>query len=186
MQRMLIFLDYSTSSSAAFVIDGDFDRGISRGVAQFQLKIQLTTPGTRSQLCYDCSFQTARKRITAIPDTTVDIETIAAMADVAIRAVDSGEITFGDFDQAMFHLDALHRRIGLACEQLSSRYGDVVRTVVDWLRQEHGVTIEPSRILAIVRQETVGVVRPRFEQHKLFKANRDMSDRASPSFGFDL
>ncbi len=39
VQRMLIFLGYSTSSTGAFAIDGDFGRGTNRAVAQFELAI---------------------------------------------------------------------------------------------------------------------------------------------------
>ena len=36
LQRLLIFLGYSTSSSGAFAIDGDFGRGSNRALAQFE------------------------------------------------------------------------------------------------------------------------------------------------------
>ena len=38
VQRLLIFLGYSTASSGAFLIDGDYGRGTNRGVAQFQFE----------------------------------------------------------------------------------------------------------------------------------------------------
>ena len=38
VQRLLVFLGYSTASSGAFLIDGDFGRGTNRGVAQFQFE----------------------------------------------------------------------------------------------------------------------------------------------------
>lgn len=38
VQRLMIFLGYSTSSSGSFTIDGDFGRGTNRGVAQFQVE----------------------------------------------------------------------------------------------------------------------------------------------------
>ena len=36
LQRLLIFLGYSTSSGGSFSIDGDFGRGTNRALAQFQ------------------------------------------------------------------------------------------------------------------------------------------------------
>ena len=51
-QRLLMFLGYSTSSSGAFAIDGDFGRGTNRGVAQFQVENGLTRSITRAALCY--------------------------------------------------------------------------------------------------------------------------------------
>ena len=46
VQRMLIFLGYSTSSTGAFVIDGDFGRGTNRGLAQFQFEHGLSRRST--------------------------------------------------------------------------------------------------------------------------------------------
>ncbi len=43
VQRMLVFLGYSTASSGAFLIDGDFGRGTNRGVAQFQFEYGLNS-----------------------------------------------------------------------------------------------------------------------------------------------
>ncbi len=39
------------------------------------------------------------------------------------------------------------------------------------LQAEKGVDIKPVWILAIIKQETSGIARPRFEQHKLSKLN---------------
>jgi hypothetical protein len=66
------FLGYSTATSGAYIIDGDFGRGTNRGVAQFSYENQLPGAVSREMLCYDCSFQNARKKITAIPDVAID------------------------------------------------------------------------------------------------------------------
>lgn len=72
VQRLLIFLGYSTSTSGAYTIDGDFGRGTNRGVAQFQFEHDLPTPVTREQLCYVCTYRTAPKRIDAVHDVAID------------------------------------------------------------------------------------------------------------------
>ena len=53
LQRLLIFLGYSTSSSGAYVIDGDFGRGTNLGVAQFQVENNFSTTAIRDHLCYE-------------------------------------------------------------------------------------------------------------------------------------
>src|SRR5688572_32086713 len=63
IQRLLIFLGYSTASTGAFSIDGDFGRGTNRAVAQFQVEHGLTKSVTRADLCYDCTWQTASQNI---------------------------------------------------------------------------------------------------------------------------
>ena len=83
--------------------------------------------------------------------------------------IDANEVTFGDFDEAIFHLDAIDTRLGLSCREIDERYGDAADAAVERLADERGVRIRREWILAIIRQETAGVVRPRFEQHKLSK-----------------
>lgn len=172
LQRLLVFLGYSTSSSGAFVIDGDFGRGTNRGVAQFQYENGLPPQIDRATLCYDCSFQTARKRIIAIPDARLDLPTLATMLSMAQAAIANHQVTFGKFADAIFHLNALHRRRLLSCKEVNDRYGPHVETAVTTMRREKGIDIHPEWILAIIKQETSGIVRPRFEQHKLSKFNR--------------
>jgi len=55
VQRLLVFLGYSTASSGAFLIDGDFGHGTNRGVAQVQFEKALTpllAQGGRSSCRY--------------------------------------------------------------------------------------------------------------------------------------
>lgn len=172
VQRLMIFLGYSTSSSGAFVVDGDFGRGTNRGIAQFQYENALADKVDRSILCYDCSFQTARKRIVAIPDARLDIPTLDKMLTEAQQSIATKQVTFGSFDDAIFHLNALHRRRLLTCKEVNARYGPHVEHVIATIRREKGIDIQREWILAIIKQETSGIVRPRFEQHKLSRFNK--------------
>jgi peptidoglycan hydrolase-like protein with peptidoglycan-binding domain len=170
---MLVFLGYSTASSGAFLIDGDFGRGTNRGVAQFQFEHGLgTTAADRGSLCYSCTYQTARRKITIIPETTFDLPTMQRMLKVALNSIELNEVTFADFDEALFHLNSVHQRRHLNCQEIYERYGKVVDEVVAMLQRERNVAIQAEWILSIIRQETSGIVRPRFEQHKLSAENR--------------
>ncbi len=77
----------------------------------------------------------------------------------------------GTFPDALFHLDALDRRQLLSCQQIKKRYGAHVKVVVARLQEEKQVTVQPEWVLAIIKQETAGIVRPRFEQHILTRLN---------------
>ncbi len=171
LQRLLIFLGYSTASSGGFVIDGDFGRGTNRGIAQFQFEHGLAQGITRKALCYPCTFRSARKNIVAIADVKVDVATLTAMVREALSAIDSSEVTCGDFEEALFHLNNLHLGRLLNCGKILARYGAAVNRAVARLQDEKGIDIRPEWILSIIRQETAGIVRPRFEQHKLTAAN---------------
>ena len=171
VQRLLVFLGYSTASSGAFLIDGDFGRGTNRGVAQFQFENALNPKVTRRSLCYPCSFQTARSKITSVPDVRLDLPTLEKMIDVALDTIATNKIPFGDFDDALFHLNSLYRGRALNCRQILERYGAAVNQAVETIRAEKDVKIQPEWVLAIIKQETSGIARPRFEQHKLSKLN---------------
>jgi peptidoglycan hydrolase-like protein with peptidoglycan-binding domain len=171
IQRLLIFLGYSTASSGAFLIDGDFGRGTNRGVAQFQFEHGLNPAVGRGALCYPCRFQTARRLITAVPDVKLDLATLEKMVAAAYAAIAADRIPFGRFDEALFHLNSLDRGQHLDCRGILARYGAAARQAAATLQAERGVVIAPAWILAIIRQETAGIARPRFEQHKLSNAN---------------
>jgi peptidoglycan hydrolase-like protein with peptidoglycan-binding domain len=171
VQRLLIFLGYSTASSGAFLIDGDFGRGTNRGVAQFQYEQGLNPAVSREALCYPCRFQTARRLITAVPDVKLDLITLETMVAAAHAAIAANRIPFGHFDEALFHLNSLDRGRHLDCRAILARYGAAARQAAATLQAEREVVIEPTWILAIIRQETAGIARPRFEQHKLSQAN---------------
>ena len=80
LQRLLIFLGYSTSSGGSFSIDGDFGRGTNRALAQFQFDHGITNAKvSRKTLTYDCSWQSARRLINSIPDVLLNIQTLKKM-----------------------------------------------------------------------------------------------------------
>ncbi len=171
VQRLLVFLGYSTGIRGGFVIDGDYGRGTNRGVAQFQFEHGLETPATRQSLCYQCTFSSAPANIVAIPDTTFDVNTLNTLLDAALASIDASEILFRDFEEAIFHLNAVHTGTMLDCTEMMKRYGEVTNRVVMRLKKEKDLDVRGEWILAIIRQETEGIARPRFEQHKLSKAN---------------
>ncbi len=114
LQRLLIFLGYSTFSGGSYAVDGDFRRGTNRGVTQFQVDHQLVSASNRKTLCYDCNYQ-----------------------------------------------------------QIFEHYKTAVFKAIDSMTDEKDLKIAPAWILSIIRQETSGVVRPRFEQDHLSKNNRE-------------
>ena len=73
LQRLLIFLGYSTSSSGSFSIDGDFGRGTNRALAQFEFDQGIANDKvSRKTLTYDCNWRSARSRIVSIPDVLLN------------------------------------------------------------------------------------------------------------------
>lgn len=167
VQRLMIFLGYSTAASGAFLVDGDFGRGTNRGIAQFQVEHGLADTVDRETLCYPCRWNTASRLITAIPDCTLTVPTLERMAEVALRRAENGEVMAGDFDDAIFHLNALHKRDYLDCRGIHARYGVHAAQVCAAMQREDSIAMRPEWVLSIVRQETAGVIRPRFEQHYL-------------------
>ncbi len=171
VQRMLVFLGYSTAASGAFLVDGDFGRGTNRGVAQFQFEHGLTRI-RRGQLCYPCKWNTASREIVAIPEARLDLPTLEALLARALEAIAAEEVPLGRFDDALFHLNALHRGNHLNCRKIDARYGRAAEAAAKRVGAETDVEIQPEWILSIIRQETAGVVRPRFEQHILTRENK--------------
>ena len=171
IQRMLVFLGYSTSSTGAFTIDGDFGRGTNRAVAQFEFDHGLNPRLTRKTLCYPCTWQTAKTNIVMIPDTRLTLKTMEAMLQVATDAIGENRVLCGAFKHALFHLNALDQRQLLSCQQIHSRYGGEIKAAVARVNEEKGVMVQPEWVLAIIKQETGGIVRPRFEQHILTRLN---------------
>lgn len=176
VQRLFIFLGYSTAATGAFSIDGNFGRGTNRALAQFLYDQGLTHAVTRDHLTYEARWNTAAQKIVAIPDTRLDVESLDRMLNAARQAIDDGDVALGDFDHALEHLNLLHQRRGFDCAQIAERYGHLVESAVATIESERGVTLVPEWVLAIIRQETAGVVRPRFEQHLLSRYHRDNPD----------
>ena len=166
VQRLLIFLGYSTSSTGACSIDGDFGRGTNRAVAQFQFENGLARSIDRPALCYTCTWQTASQNITEIPNARLTPATLERMLQAALALIERGEVMCGNFEEALFHLDALHRRQLLSCRSIEERYGAAVNQALAEVAADQVVVARPW-LLAIIKQETGGIVRPRFEQHLL-------------------
>lgn len=172
IQRLLIFLGYSTSANGAFAIDGDFGRGTNRGVTQFLVEHDRTRSIDRTTLCYPCRWNTARTLISAIPDARLTPATLEKMVNIAVQRSETGQVMTGRFDDAIFHLNALDKRQYLDCRKILERYGGMSQAVSGKLQDEAGKLVRPEWILAIIRQETAGIIRPRFEQHYLSRLNR--------------
>lgn len=175
LQRLMIFLGYSTASSGACLIDGDFGRGTNRGVAQFQYDHHLNRKISRDQLCYPCQWNNARRLITAIPEATLEQATLQAMLLTAYERCEQNQVMSGDIELALFHLNALHRNRFLDCRAILERYGEAA-VAASRAQQKKGVSIRPEWVLSIIRQETAGIIRPRFEQHYLSRLNRRHPD----------
>jgi len=171
LQRLMLFLGYSTASSGAFLIDGDFGRGTNRGLAQFLHDQRLEGAPSRDRLCYPCRWNSARRLIDSIPQVTLDPPTLQAMLNAALQACEQGRVMSGDFELALFHLNALHRGRFLNCREILQRYGDAAIAAA----RDNGA-IRPEWVLAIIRQESAGVIRPRFEQHYLSRLGREQPE----------
>lgn len=177
LQRLLIFLGYSTSSGGSYLIDGDFGRGTNRGLAQFILENGLTAPNlNRSKLTYECSWNNARQRITNVPDVHLTIPVLNAILEKVVESISEGKVTCGSFKEALFHLNRLHTRKYCDCKEILEKYGKHTDTAVARIARERGITIHQNWILAVIRQESAGVVRPRFEQHWLSKLNKQTTE----------
>ncbi|CAM3499682.1 N-acetylmuramidase domain-containing protein [Aequorivita lipolytica] len=191
-QRLLIFLGYSTSSSGAFSIDGDFGRGTNRALAQFEFEHSLSKPGFPTKtLTYECNWRNARTEINVIPDVLLTMPTLEKMLEAAKEAIAKNEINCGDFDEAIFQLNALYNNDLLDCRKINERYGTAAEKASQNLKDSKNIIIHPEWILSIIRQESAGVVRPRFEQHFLTKFSKqepqtDLSELRFRSMSFGL
>lgn len=171
LQRLLIFLGYSTSSHGSYLIDGDFGPGTNRAIAQFQFEHGLNADVQREALCYDCTFKTASKLIGAVPNVLLNLPTLERLLAVARQNIDTNQVACGDFEVALFQLNALHKRRLLSCREIHQQYGAQAQEAAARLRVEKRMEIQPEWMLSIIRKETEGIVRPKFEQHILSKSN---------------
>lgn len=171
LQRLLIFLGYSTSSHGSYTIDGDFGPGTNRAIAQFQFEHGLNSDVQREALCYDCTYKTASKLIAAVPNVLLNLPTLERMLAVARQNIDTNQVACGDFEVALFQLNALHKRRLLSCREIHQQYGAQAQEAAARLRVEKRMEIQPEWMLSIIRKETEGIVRPKFEQHILSKSN---------------
>ena len=176
-QRLMIFLGYSTSSTGSFLIDGDFGRGTNRGLAQFNLENGLAKNKIkRSIIAYDCNWRTAKSMIKGIPDVSLTIPTLEKMFAKAQNAIETNTVNCGNLDEAIYQLNALHFRKYLTCREINKRYGKNAEKAAQTIMTERNISIQPEWILAIIKQETAGVVRPRFEQHWFSKFAKENPD----------
>ena len=179
VQRLLNFLGYSTASAGGFLIDGDFGRGTNRGLAQFQFDRRLTRSITRDVLIYDCkSPSSARANIAAVPDTRLTQKTAEALLAAARTAIDDGNVTCGNFNDAIFHLNRAQSGQLLECTEIARKYGRSADDAIAHVHQEDGVKVVRDWVLAIIKTETGGVIRPRFEQHHLTKRARNQPEKS--------
>ena len=157
IQRLLNFLGYSTASAGGFLIDGDFGRGTNRGLAQFQFDRGLTRSITRDVLIYDCkSPSSARANIAAVPDTRLTQKTAEALLAAARTAIDDGNVTCGNFDDAIFHLNRAQSGQLLECTEIARKYGRAADDAIARVQQEDGVKVVRDWVLAIIKTETGG------------------------------
>lgn len=178
LQRLLIFMGYSTSFRGAYTIDGDFGRGTNRGLAQFKFENGLKTSFDRSVLCYPCKASNAHKLITKIPDVKLTLASLKKMIEIIQAAIVSNQVMCGSFKEAIFHLNNTQQRSLLTCRKILEHYGDMARDAVNEIKSTTGLDIEVKWLLAIIKQETGGVIRPRFEQHLLSSYNSKQPDVA--------
>jgi hypothetical protein len=99
------------------------------------------------------------------------------MMNTALSAIESNRVTCSKFEDALFHLNSLERGRLLSCRDILQRYGPAVDSAVARLRDERGIDIQREWVLSIIKQETGGVIRPRFEQHKLCSENVKNPDK---------
>jgi len=140
-------------------------------VAQFRFGNKLSNSISRDTLCYRCKWNNAGSLITQIPDAKLTPAMLEKMLNNAIDRANDGRIVTGDFKNAIFHLNALDKRDDMNCRGILKRYGEAAHSTSQELRAETGALVRPEWILAIIRQETSGIIRPRFEQHYLSKLN---------------
>jgi len=115
IQRLFIFLGYSTSAGGSFSIDGDFGRGTNRALAQFQFDQGLTDLVTREHLTYESQWNTSVKNIVAIPDVRLDTRSLDRMLTVALEAIEQGDVARGDFETALRLLDLIDAKKSFIC-----------------------------------------------------------------------
>ncbi len=159
LQRLLIFLGYSTDSDGGYVVDGTLGPGLNRGLAQFRHEHGLAD--LAAELTYRSSNRTARKDAVSVPPQRLDSRTLKAMLSTAEAALAQGEIPYGGRQAALFLLDSLEQKKTLAAEELFKRYDEAAR------KAEEATGTRRWWTLAVIKLETGGIPSPRFEQHWL-------------------
>ncbi|MCI4667241.1 MAG: N-acetylmuramidase domain-containing protein [Bacteroidia bacterium] len=186
LQRLMIFLGYSTSAKGSFSIDGGFGRGTNRGLAQFQFEHGLAASTiSRKELTYPCQWNNSANLIKAIPDVSLNLQTLEKMAKVAKENIQQNKVNCGSFEEAIFQLNALQNRKMLNCKEINIKYGSLVENAVQEIKTNQGIIIQTEWILAIIRQETAGVIRPKFEQHIFSKRANQNPEKSLEEIRFE-
>ncbi len=175
IQRLLIFLGYSTTRRGAFSIDGDFGRGTNRGIAQFQYERGLKVALDLDQLSYSCSWQNAHLKLRSLPRVKIDITTVRSLLTAARHNIETEKVLCSDYEVALSYLDMLQTRRYYTCREIHYHYGDFAEAAAERVKDEIS-PVDPRWILAIIKQETGGIVRPRFEQHIFSRLVHKSSD----------
>ena len=100
---------------------------------------------------------------------------IGARTAVADKAA-PGKTPAADLEINLQHLKWVEQGRLLSCSEILEHYGVAAERALQRLEAELGVALHREWILAIIKQETGGVVRPRFEQHVLTRLNRNAPD----------
>jgi hypothetical protein len=95
------------------------------------------------------------------------------MVTTALESIRNGHVMCGDFATAISHIDAIHSGRLLSCREIFLRYSKHVEAAVSQMRADRNVDIGPEWLYAIIKLETGGIVRPRFEQHVLSRLHRN-------------
>lgn len=164
LQRLLNFLGYATSRRGKFKVDGDFGRGTHRGIAQFQFDYKLKGALSLDTLAYDCSWQNAHLKLLDFPELKLNRSTVYALVQVVRKNIEQQHLLCGDFSTALKQLNRSQTRSYYSCREIQYHYGDFAEDAVQRVATQSG-RVHPRWILAIIKQETGGVIRPRFKQY---------------------
>ena len=69
----------------------------------------------------------------------LDLPTLEKMIEIALETIATNKIPFGDFNDALFHLNSLYKGRALDCRQILERYGAAVNQAVETIRTEKNI-----------------------------------------------
>ena len=172
LQRTMIALGYSTTTSGACVIDGDFGNGTNRGMAQAiydltsdgRLVNHQTVP-TRKELTPKCTWQNSAVVARDLCGVAVTARVVEAMFKYVKEK--PSKLLGGDPVTARRQLDAIER--GRLDDKGAAMAG--YRMESAWVSKWND--IRPAWLMAVVLTETGGINRPRFEQHYFSRLARE-------------
>lgn len=167
IQRMLVFLGYPTSEKGGILIDGDYGSGLNFGFSLFLFENGLIKDNSLNGI--DFTRATWQSEQTPLPELKLMPNQFLALLDSTKNAIETNNLIFRDKKMAINNLNHLHNRSAPDDLFVYNNFGDFARLASDSLSRELGISIYPPWLLAVIRQETGGVVRPRFESHLLSK-----------------